>query len=121
VPFNFAQRCARSRCRRVAVWHRSGQPRRAVRRSRRCPPILYLTVSVGDDGYITPAKSLLLDGAGDSPTTCPRPWREIESGNFRYTHSSTHDDILHSEALADLCFSRDYGGPPEPGGHASAE
>jgi len=79
--------------------------------------ILYLTVSVPKDDYITPEKSLLIDGAGGAPLQLApgSPLREIESGNFSFTESSGHDEILHSEALADFIYSAITAARPEDG------
>lgn len=77
--------------------------------------ILHLTVSVPDDAYIAPPKSLLIDGAGGVPLQLASgtPLREMETGNFRFVDPMSHDDILRSEDLADFISRAITAGHPQ--------
>ncbi len=61
--------------------------------------IVYLTLRTADDGYIHPADSLLLDGAGGlARETDPELASQTLPGNFLLREPSGHDELLSSPA-----------------------
>lgn len=83
--------------------------------------ILYLTIHVTGDEYIVPSRSLLIDGAGGTTLELARgsPFREKPAGNFRFMEPSSHDGVLHSEAVADFIHRAITAVRPEPVGTVS--
>jgi pimeloyl-ACP methyl ester carboxylesterase len=75
----------------------------------RIPPdgtrsILYLTVRVEPDGWIQPARSALLDGAGGVPIRVPAgvPVVETSPGNYLFQEKVGHDPLLYHPDLMRL-------------------
>jgi hypothetical protein len=74
----------------------------------RVPPdtarrILYFTIRIDPDGWIRPARSAVLSGAGGVAVSLPSPhFRETTSGNFLFIGSAGHDPLPGTSEVIEL-------------------